>query len=205
MNKRNEPNGIPDLVPGMAGVIAFLAVLALLGSGWLWLSALLAVGTYLGVRWILPSPRKAGEVVEEKPVTTREVLSQVAELSRCVPDAGLQRRLRGICDQADSLLRYFDAHPERADESLFVIRQYLQLARTGVQRFVDAGRYAGPSARQSIQNMNELLEQVSSRFGHLQDRLAEEDDASLAGELKVLTQTLKELDTVYMNVKGNDG
>jgi hypothetical protein len=189
-----------DLAPGVAAALSFLAMAALLG--WTWpafaVSALLSVAVYYGVRLILPQRQTA----EEAPaLSTAELLGQLQRMGRQLSEVGNQsagRRVQAICETADALLRYGEAHPDRAADSLFMVRQYLELTRLGVQTALASGSVAGEAARQSRQQLSELLDMVLDRFTSLHERLLAEDDAALAGELKVLTKTLEELDKVYL-------
>jgi hypothetical protein len=194
-----------DLAPGAVAALSFLAIGALLGWTWpgLALSAFLSVAVYYGIRLALPQKRTA----EEAPaLSTAELLGQLQRIGRQLSEVGNQsagHRIQAICEQADALLRYGDAHPDRAADSLIMVRQYLELTRLGGQTALASGNVAGEAGRQSRQQLSALLDMVLDRFTSLHERLLAEDDAALAGELKVLTKTLEELDKVYL-VQGEE-
>lgn len=198
VNRPQRHEGMSDVIPGVLASLAFIVMILLLGPSWMLASALLAFGVYFGTRFLLPTPAAAPEATPFVP--TQEVLRQVAALAPQVGYEEARWRLKAICEKADALLRYADQHPDRSGDSLAIIRQYLELTRTGVQLFLEANPLSGNQAQQSRARLNELLTNVQERLTQLYEWLNAEEDAALAGRLKALTQTLKELDEVSLTL-----
>lgn len=186
-------------MPGVAGAGAFLGMFWLLGAPWLWLSAVLALGVYWGVKWILPAKTPAEEASSPDP---RVLLRTLANLIPPLSPPSLQAKLVDVCEKADLLLRYAEANPVRAADSQFVVTQYLDLTQTGVERYLETARFGRAGAQQSLRSLDELLDGVLVRFNTLYDKLLSEDDAALASELQVLNRTLKDLDEVVVQLQG---
>lgn len=200
---RRTGEGPQDLGPGIAAAGAFLCMFWLLGVPWLWLSALLSVGVYLGVKWLLPG---RAPTVEEATATpdAESLLRVVGDFAPRLPHAALQGRLYDLCRTAEMLLRYCQEHPMRASDSRFVVAQYLEVTRTGVERFLETARFTGGSEA-ARQRLEALLDGVATRFQGLYENLVKEDDAALAGELDVLNRTLKDLDEVVLQLREDKG
>jgi len=196
-NSSGKREPYADLIPGLVATIAFLGMGWLLGVSLIWLSGLLAIGVYLGIRWLMP----AIEAQEEaQPIPARELLKQIRQIQPQIRLADVQQRVQGVCDWAGALLDYCDKYPENAAESLFLVRQYLQLTQTGVTLFLETERSSQAAALQSRHKLNELLDSVLERFTRLHEGLVAQDSAALTGELNVLTKTLDELDKVCLTL-----
>ncbi len=197
--KRRE--NASDLIPGLVAAIAFLAMGWLFGLSWLWLglNVLLSAGVYLGARLLLSSE----PAPEAPPLTTPEVLQAVRDLIPRLRDRQAQQQLTALCDRADALLRYGAAHPERGGESVFMVRQFLELTQSGVELAIESSYLPANGASESRARLHTLLDSVLNRFTTLHERLLAEDDAALATELKTLTTTLEELDKIYLTAGGD--
>jgi hypothetical protein len=194
MRRAQQPVGTSDLIPGIAAAAAFL-ILFFLHVTPLPITILLAIGVYIGVKFLLPAPR----AIEAPLETSANVLAEVKDLSERMPAGSARVRMRNITDISESLLRYGDAHPEQASDSLFVLKQYLESLRIGVRRYLDTLRYTPDSAQQSQDTLSELLETVYKSLKHLHSELVEKETADLTGDLRALNRTLQELDRVWLN------
>jgi hypothetical protein len=183
---------------GIAAAVAFLGITGLLGTAYLWLSAGLAVAVYFGARLMVPSRPVPQEPKRVSPAERLETLKATAAQVR---DTRVAERITAVCDRAARLLQYLKTHPLKRAESEFMIGQYLDLSERAVQLFLTTGA-ADASARQSREKLFELLDGVSERFQKLYEKLAEQDDTELAGEIQTLNQTLDELDQVCNAMQG---
>ncbi len=202
-NRLQTGNGTNDLWAGGAAIGVFLLTISLLGIGWLPLCALLSIGAYVGIRLLLPAPKTSGEpaLVETPIIPPERLLAEIRGMARQLP-ASLNARLMQIGNQAEALLTYFQAHPERNDPGLFLTRQHLQMAHTLTARWLETSRAVRQAAPQSAQKLDEFLLDVSHRLTQLYQGLTQEDDAHLAGEIEALTRTMKEMDEVYQRIGG---
>jgi hypothetical protein len=202
-SERQAGKGSTDLWAGVAATVVFLLMASLLGIGWLTVSALLSAGVYVGVRLLLPAP-KATDVQAVPTVSPETLLVELRGMAQRLPPM-LAARLTQIGNQAEALLIYFRAHPERTDPGLFLTRQHLRMAHTLTQRWMETTRVALQPAPQSAQKLEEFLTDVSSRLTQLYQGLTQADDAHLAGEIEALTRTMKEMDEVYQRIGGGNG
>lgn len=194
--KPAKSSGASDLIAGIAAAITLLVFVLALKFIPLPISILLAIGVYFGVKMLQPAPKAEAEAVE----TTQNILAAVQGLAEKMPVGSARLRLRNITDISESMLRYGDAHPDKASDSLFVVRQYLESLRTGVSRYLETLRYTPDSAKQSQETLAELLETVYNSLKHLHSELVEKETADLTGDLRSLNRTLQELDKVWLNV-----
>lgn len=194
MADNRKSSGSSDLIPGVAGAAALLLLWALHLP--LWLAVLLSIAVYMGVKFVMPAPKPAETPVEP----TVSILNGVRTLYEQMPAGSAKIRLRNITDISASLLAYGEAHPEKASESLFVVRQYLESIRTGVRRYLETLRYTPDSAQQSQDTLAELLETVHGSLKHLHSELVEKETADLTGDLRALNRTLQELDKVWLGL-----
>lgn len=189
--------GASDLIPGIAASVAFLTVF-FLHIVPLPVTILLGIAVYFGVKLLLPAPQALEPVERHEPTTA--ILSDLLQLSQQVPAGSVRVRLRNIGDISESLLRYGDAHPDKAGESLFVLRQYLGSLRTGVSRYLETLRVAPDSAMRSQETLLELLETAHGSLKHLHLELVEKETSDLTGDLRALNKTLQELDKVWVDM-----
>ena len=199
-SQRQAGKGFTDLWAGIAATAVFLVTASLLGIGWLPLSALLSAGVYVGVRLLLPA-QKDSEAQTAPVVSPEMLIAELRDAARRLPPA-LAARIERIGTQAEALLTYFQAHPERSDPGLFLTRQHLEMARTLTLRWMETSRSAPQAAPQSTQKLAEFLADVSGRLTQLYQGLTQADDAHLAGEIEALTRTMKEMDEVYQRIGG---
>jgi hypothetical protein len=188
--------GSSDLIPGIAASATLLLMFLLLKFIPLWVGIGLAIGVYIGVKFLLPTPQPEVIPVESTPA----ILADVQQLAGRIPAGSARLQLRNIVDIAEGLLRYGDAHPDQASDSLSVLRQYLDSLRTGIRRYLETLRYTPDSAQQSQQTLSELLETVSDSLKRLHSGLVEKETADLTGDLRALNRTLQEMDRVWLNL-----
>lgn len=190
--KRDTPS---DLIPGFAAAAVFL-LLFLLHLTPLWASAGLAVGVYFGVKLLLPAPKPQAEPIVPLP----QLLATVFQQLQTLPPGRARQSLQEIVGLAQAILRYSEAQPVKGSDSLFMVRQCLELARTGVARYLETTRYVPASAQQFQEKLAELLDNIFSTLQHLHSRQVAEETADLSGELTALNRTLKELDQISLSV-----
>ena len=184
-----------DIVPGIVAAVVFLVLLALLSSSGLMLSVVLAVVAYFGVKLVLPSQSKSAKPTE----TGRAVLLRLMPMIQTVQDRSIRQKLEAIARQADALLLYGEAHPKRASAGESLVRNYLQTTCESVERYQEKTRFGQTDGGQrGREKMEELLESVHAALTGFLHKLTTEDDTTLAQELEVVNQTLKELNKVYL-------
>jgi hypothetical protein len=195
VNARNS-----DLAPGIAAAGSFLAFAYILGAGMLWLAAALAGVVYVAVRLLQPgtagrAARSVGYTPPER--TARDELRDMEAMGANIADRELRALLADVTGRARALLDYLERHPERSVEGRVMVGQFLRLSLEAVRLFAERSRTRIASSRRSREDLLNLLRDVSARFGALQDRINDEDDEALAGEIQVLSNTLAELDSVW--------
>lgn len=201
-SSRQAGKGNTDLWAGVAATVFFLVTTSLFGIGWLALCALLSAGVYIGIKLLFPAPTPS-EAPTVPVVAPETLIGEMRSMERSLPPA-ISARLKQIGDQAEFILAYFRAHPERSDPGLFLTRQHLQMAHSLTQRWLETARAAPQQAPQSAQKLNEFLTDVSNRLSQLYQGLTQADDAHLAGEIEALTRTMKEMDAVYQRIGGDN-
>lgn len=201
MAQRRAESGRTDLIAGIAAVAAFLAMTGVLGASRVWLSGGLSVAVYLAVRWLLPTQPEAQE---PKRVSAAERLEELRGRMGVIRDKSAARRAAAVHDRAARLLQYLSSHPLKRAESEFMIGQYLELSLRALELYQATG-VVEDAPQQSLQKLCELLDGVAERFQKLYEKLAEQDDSELAGEIKVLNQTLDDLDKVYNGMHTDAG
>ncbi|MBC8064078.1 MAG: hypothetical protein H7Y17_04560 [Chlorobia bacterium] len=160
----------------------------LLGASLIWLSAGLAVATYLGVRLLAP-PNKPTDRAEE----SVDDINVIASLGQRLPTGELRKQCTEIGVKARTLLSQLQRSGGSV-EAEFLIQQYLEQTRKGLELFLGERSRSNLGKTQSLAVLTQLLATVSDRFINLQVSLDSQDDQALAGELKLLTQTLTDLD-----------
>ena len=192
--------GASELIAGVCAAVGFLIMALGLKFIPLWLAVPLAVGLYFGVRLALPLPKP--EVV---PVESAEsMLIDLEKLNSRMPEGSSRIRLRNITELAGKLLRYYEANPEKASESLFVIRKYLESLRGGLKRYMEVVSFSLQTEATNA-TLAELLETVFQSLKNLQSELVEKENSDLSGNLKALNKTLQEVDMLWLRVGDSSG
>ena len=171
----------------------------LLGSSMILASAALAVAVYAAFR-ILLAPKKA----PDREAETVDVVNEVAQLGQRLSTIELRQNVTSICVKARRLLNQLTDSKDSSAEATFLIRQYLEQTRNGLRLFIaERSRVAQPRS-ESEKVLAQLVSTVSDRFDNLQTSLDTQDDQALAGELKLLTKTLTDLDQISVTLgQGN--
>lgn len=90
---------------------------------------------------------------------------------------------------------------QTGSEAEFLVQQYLEQTRRGLEMFQSDRPRSSNARSESLQVLLNLLNTVLERFDNLQTTLDSQDDKALASELKLLTQTLNDLDQISPTIK----
>ena len=190
-----------DLAPGLSATAAFLGMHLILGAGLLWLSVLLALAVYAGVRFLLPTTPPA---VEPHDVSIEERVARLGELQAKLMEPDARQRVGAIRSCALSLTDYATKHPEMSVDVLFMARQYLEFSESGISLYLTTVSRARRASRQSLATLIEMLDSVLHRLTRIFEKTQAADDAAVASELRTMTQTLKDLDRVFVSLGEED-
>lgn len=185
-----------DLISGIAAAACFLGMWALLGTGLLWVSALLSVMVYVGLRLALPSPADS-PAPEVAPI---DRIHHLGTLASQFSDVDLRAPIERLCQEAEGLLEDCKGS-DNGIEATFLIGQYLAQAESGLELFLARTKGRADWTREAKQTLSGLLGTIQTRFEALHQRVRDQDDQALASEIKVLTSTLDEVDRVCVNLK----
>jgi 5-bromo-4-chloroindolyl phosphate hydrolysis protein len=185
-----------DIAAGVTAAASFLVMVFLLGMH-LGLSALLAAGVYLGT-WLIT--RQAGGTPDR--ASEAELLRQLDALCRTVPNPQVQRKIAQIDDGARRVLAFLEQHPEKADGWRGIVRECLESTLRIVRRYLELSRFFEDPSRQSLQEVEELLDQVAGTFTSLGKRLVDEGAADLSAEMDVFRSTLQAVNEVNVLNRG---
>ena len=168
----------------------------LLGPSMILVSAGLAIATYFGLRLVIAPKQDEGKESE-----AIDVVNEVSQLGQRLATPELRQMTTALCIKARTLLNQLANSKDAAAEALFLVRQYMEQTRNGLRLYLAEGRR---SRSESEKVLTQLLSTVSGRFDTLQISLDTQDDQALAGELKLLTKTLTDLDQISVNLgQGN--
>jgi hypothetical protein len=103
------------------------------------------------------------------------------------------------------VLLFLAQHPEKADPWQELVRQSVESTVRIVERYVELSRFLDDPSRQSLQQVEELLDQVAGTFANLRGRLVDEGAADLSEEVAVFRSTLQALDEVNVQSQGGGG
>ena len=190
-----------DIVAGISAVIAFLGMLGIMGVGYLWLSAILSVGVYAGLRILLPAKTDS---MEAPPVSLEERIARLAQLAPQLVQPDAKRRLSAIMERATTLSAYCANHSDASADVVFMARQYLEFCESGLRLYLVTSNRVENVSRQSVATLNEMLESVLTRLSRILEKTQAADDAAVAIELRSLTKTLQELDRVCLSLGEED-
>ncbi len=160
----------------------------LLGTPLILVSVGLAIATYIGVR-LLGSPAKESNRLE----ASVDTLNLVSELGKRLPTAELRQSCLELCIKARTLLSQFKEGGGSA-EGEFMVQQYLEQTHKGLEVLLSQGNQKLGTRKESLEVLAQLLHTVYDRFEGMQKTLDAQDDQAIAGEIKMLTKTLADLD-----------
>jgi hypothetical protein len=177
----------------VAAAGSFLGMIFGLGMP-LWLGVPLAALVYGGIRLALPyTVREGAESVSEA-----ALLREIDQLCRSVANPRVRGKIAAIRDQAATLRAFLDQHPDKAQAWDGILRECLESTLRITRRYVELSRFFDDPARQTVRQVEELLEQVSTTFANLRTRLVDEGAADLSAETAMLRSTLQALDEVNL-------
>jgi hypothetical protein len=191
MPQNRSPRPSNDLFPGVAAAAAFLLFAFALHFP-LWIGAVLAVGVYAGT-WLYfrqPEERARPELSEG------ELLAQIQSFSRLITRPTVQRRIAGISEQANGLLRYFAEHPDASGVWGAFFRECLESTLSIVRRYAELTRHLGEPDAATVNSFEEVLDGVSTAFANLRRNVVEQDVERFDTDVQVFRETLKALDEV---------
>lgn len=154
----------------------------------IWLSGGLGIATYFGIR-LITAPQKPVEKAEE----VVDAINAVASLGQRLSRSDLRHQTTQIGVKARTLLTRF-RDSGGSPEGEFMVHQYMEQTKKGLELFLTDRSRGTASRAQSTEVLAQLLATVSDRFDSLQITLAAQDDQAIAGEIKLLNQTLTDLD-----------
>jgi len=189
-------NSTTDIAAGLGAALAFLVMLFLLHMP-LWLGVALAAGVYAGIALL----GRTASPAQLEP-TGHELLQQIHESARSIANARVRQKIGALLGQAQRVLVFLDEHPERADAWRGVVRECLQSSLRIVNRYADLSRFFEDPSRQSLQEVEELLDQVSATFTNVGQRLVEEGAADLTAEMELFRSTLQAVNEVNVLKQG---
>jgi hypothetical protein len=192
----SRPNPTTEVAAGVGAALAFLAMLFLLHMP-LGLGVLLAACVYAGIALL---GRSAAPARVEP--TEQELLQQIHESARSIANARVRQKIGALLGQAQRVLVFLEEHPERADAWRAVVRECLQSSLRIVNRYADLSRFFEDPSRQSLREVEELLDQVSATFTNVGQRLIEEGAADLTAEMEVFRSTLQAVNEVNVLKQG---
>src|SRR5438105_938282 len=129
---RGTGTGQSDILSGVTGAAAFVAMSLLLHMP-LWLSALLAAGVYLGIRFVA----RPGVSAVQESLTEAELIQRIGQLVPAIANPRVRGRISESCGQAQRVLSFLDQHPEKAGAWRGVVRECLQSTLRIVERYVE--------------------------------------------------------------------
>lgn len=191
MRRASKPFDGSDIAAGVIAAAAFVALVFLLHMP-LWLGVFLAVCVYIGI-WLF-NRRPVREETES--VTESVLLHQIDQLSHAVANPSVRSKIEVIQAEAGALRAFLAQHPDKEEAWRGIIRECLQSTLRIGQRYVELSRFFDDPSRQSLVQVEELLDQVAATFANLRARLVDEGAADLTAETEACRSTLQALNEV---------
>ncbi len=188
-----------DLIAGAAAAASFIAMWGLLGTPFLWVSAILGIAVYTGIRLAFGAQKQQQE--EPQVVDPSDWVIKIRGLEVQFIDPDIRKRIDALCKEAETLIADLKARPDPSVEGTFLVGQYLEQAYNGLSLFLSRTRGGAEWTEKATEMLGSLLDTILDRFAKLHERVNAQDDAALASEIKVLTDTLNEVDNVTLNLK----
>jgi hypothetical protein len=116
----------------------------------------------------------------------------------------VQSKIAQIDDGARRVLAYLEQHPEKAGGWRGIVRECLESTLRIVRRYLELSRFFEDPSRQSLKEVEELLDQVASTFTSLGRRLVDEGAADLSAEMDVFRSTLQAVNEVNVLNRGGE-
>jgi hypothetical protein len=190
---------IKELVSGIAAAFIFLLLLVQ-GAFW-WLSLLLAVGAYVGIRLLFPPEHR--KVLAELPdgVSREEfrqylsqcklALSLVKEDAEAVKNLTFKKTVLYLCGLGDELLVNFEkdpqdmrmanALPDRLQRLHEILSGYIDLANQKTQ---------SPQSARALEATEKAVTKAVAKFEEMHHRLLENDAIDLSTSAKTFDNLL---------------
>jgi hypothetical protein len=190
---------IKEIVSGIAAAFIFLLLLVQ-GAFW-WLSLLLAIGGYVGIRLLFPPEHR--RVLAELPegisqaafdeylAQCRLALSLVREDAEAVKNLSFQKIVLHLCGLGDELLvnfakdpqdmRMAKALPDRLQRLHEILSGYIDLANQNIQ---------SPQSARALEATEKAVTKAVAKFEEMHHRLLENDAIDLSTSAKTFDNLL---------------
>ena len=190
---------IKELVSGIAAAFIFLLLLVQ-GAFW-WLSLLLAIGGYVGIRLLFPPEHR--RVLAELPegvsraafdeylAQCRLALSLVREDAEAVKNLSFQKIVLHLCGLGDELLANFakdpqdmkiaQSLPDRLQRLHEILSGYIDLANQNIQ---------SPQTARALEATEKAITKAVAKFEEMHHRLLENDAIDLSTSAKTFDNLL---------------
>ena len=175
-----------DLLPGIVAAAGFLLLVFGLQMA-LWLAVGLALCLYAGV-WLLT--RRTTAAVPET-VRAMTLVQQIGERGFRIPNPEVRQRVSRICEQGSRFIQFLMENPTQGDAWAGIVRECLEGTLRIVDRYLELSRFFENPAKESVPEIDALLEQVAGTFADLRSRMIQEQTADLTAETQVLRGTLQ--------------
>lgn len=190
---------IKELVSGIAAAFIFLLLL-IQGLFW-WLSLLLAIGGYVGIRMLFPPEHRkvlaelpegvSQEAFDEYLAQCRLALSLVREDAGSVVNLSFKKTVLHLCGLGDELLVNFtkdpqdmqmaQALPDRLQRLHEILTGYIDLANQKIQ---------SPQSARALEATEKAVTKAVEKFEQLHNRLLENDAIDLSTSAKTFDNLL---------------
>jgi hypothetical protein len=190
---------IKELVSGIGA--AFLFLLLLFQGAFWWLSLLLAIGGYVGIRLLFPPEHKkvlavlpegvSREVFETYLSQCRLALSLVREDAAAVVNPSFKKTVLHLCGLGDELLVNFtkdpqdmqmaQALPDRLQRLHEILTGYIDLASQKTQ---------SPQTTRALEETEKAVTKAVTKFEEMHHRLLENDALDLSTSAKTFDNLL---------------
>ena len=190
---------IKELASGIGAAFIFLALL-FKGLFW-WLSLLLAIGSYVGIRLLFPPEHRrvfaelpdgiSREAFLEYLAQCRLALSLIREDAAAVSKASFSQTVLHLCDLGDELLLNFEKDPQdmRMAQALPDRLQRLHEILTGYNDLAGQ-RSQSPQTTRALEETEKAVTKAVSKFEQMHHRLLENDALDLSTSAKTFDNLL---------------
>lgn len=183
-----------DLLPGIVAAVGFLLLVFGLQMA-LGLAVGLALCLYAGV-WLLT--RRSAPTVPET-AQAMALVEHISERSTRIPNPEVGQRVSRICQQGSRFIQFLMENPTQGDAWAGIVRECLAGTLRIVDRYLELSRFFENPAKESVPEIDALLDQVAGTFADLRSRMIREQTADLSAETQVLRGTLQAVNEVSQN------
>lgn len=190
---------IKELASGIGAALIFLALL-FKGLFW-WLSLLMAIGSYVGIRLLFPPEQRrvlaelpegvSEEAFREYLAQCRLVLSLLREDADAIRKDSFKKTVLHLCDLGDELLINFEKDPQdvRVAQALPDRLQRLHEILTGYTELAGQ-RIQSPQTARALEETEKAVTKAVAKFEQMHRRLLENDAIDLSTNAKTFDNLL---------------